>query len=124
MTKLQELLIEMSSEIPGFIAASVTGMDGLGIATHSLAPDLDVTLLNAQFPFIMKLDSKSSALFNDKMEEGLTTTDDSYLIYRFLGDGSFYLGLAADKKTASLGNLKLIVKQFADRLWQLIPRKR
>ncbi|MCI0512497.1 hypothetical protein L0128_04740 [candidate division KSB1 bacterium] len=124
MTKLQELLIEMASEIPGFVACSVTGIDGLGIASHSIMPDFDVDLPNAQFALILKLVSKSSAQLNDKLEEGLATTDDVYLITRFLGDGSYYLGLAADKRNASLGNIRLIVKQYSGRLWQLIPRKR
>lgn len=124
MTKLQELLIEMSNEIPGFVACSVTGMDGLGIASHSIVPDFDVDLPNAQFALVLKLVSKSSALLKDKFEEGLVTADDVYLITRFLGDGNYYLGLAADKKIASLGNIRLIVKQYADKLWQLIPRRR
>jgi predicted regulator of Ras-like GTPase activity (Roadblock/LC7/MglB family) len=124
MIKLQEVLIEMSGEIPGFIACSVTGMDGLGIASHSIMPDFDVDLPNAQFAMILKLVSKSSTQLKDKFEEGLVSTDDTYLITRFLGDGSYYLGLAANKKNASLGNIRLIVKQYADRLWQIIPRRR
>jgi hypothetical protein len=58
------------------------------------------------------------------MEDNLTTTDQAYLLAHFLGDGSYYQGIAVDKRSASLGNLRLMARQYADDLWDAIPKRR
>ena len=125
MAKLDDLLKEMASDIPGFVAATVSGMDGLGIASHSVVPEFDIEGGSAQFTLVMKLVQKAtSQLGNDKVEDNLVTTNNSYLLTRFLGDGSYWLGLAVGKEAASLGNVRLMARDYADDLWKAIPRRR
>ena len=40
------------------------------------------------------------------------------------GDGSYWLGLAVGKEAASLGNVRLMARNYADDLWKAIPRRR
>ncbi|MDY7042073.1 MAG: DUF4388 domain-containing protein [Chloroflexota bacterium] len=124
MAKLNDLVKEMASEVPGFIAAGVAGMDGLPIAEHSVNPDFNMEAAAAQFALVMKLVQKSvSQLGKDEIEDNLVTTDNAYLLTRLLGDGSYFLSIAVDKGAASLGNVRLMTRQFADDLWAAIPKR-
>jgi predicted regulator of Ras-like GTPase activity (Roadblock/LC7/MglB family) len=71
---------------------------------------------------VMKLASKVA----DKIEMGdvddtLTTTDVAYIITRFLGDGSYYWGVAVTRE-ATLGVVRMLMNEYADQLWDAIPR--
>lgn len=123
MAKLNDLLQEMAGEIPGFIATAVVGMDGLGIAEYSANPDFGVETANAQFTLVLKLANKSTGQLGDELEDNLVTTDQAYFLTHFLGDGSYYQGIAVDRETGSLGNLRLMVRQYADDLWNAIPKR-
>ena len=124
MAKLDDLLKEMVGEIPGFVAAAVIGTDGLAIAEHSADPAFSVETASAQLALIMKLVQRSANLVNvGEVEDNLITTDTSYILTRSLGDGSYFLGIAADKAAASLGNVRLMARQFADDLWKAIPKR-
>ncbi|MDY7040966.1 MAG: hypothetical protein SVX38_08895, partial [Chloroflexota bacterium] len=71
-----------------------------------------------------KLVQKSvSQLGKDEIEDNLVTTDNAYLLTRLLGDGSYFLSIAVDKGAASLGNVRLMTRQFADDLWAAIPKR-
>ena len=124
MADLNKLLKEMGDEIPGLIATGVVGMDGLPIAVYS-PQDFEADVASAQFSLVMKLVQKScSQLGNEEVEDNLVTTNNVYLLTRFLGDGSYFLGITADKNAASLGNVRLIARQYADALWKGIPRRK
>jgi hypothetical protein len=51
----------------------------------------------------------------------LITTDQAFILTRSLGDGSFYWGLAVTRE-ATLGMLRMLMNEYADRLWDAIPR--
>ena len=123
MAELNNVLKEMAGEIPGFIATAVVGMDGLGIAEYAADPAFDIEAANAQYTLLVKLVQKSLDQLGDELEDNLTTTDRAYLIAHFLGDGSYYQGIAVDKETGSLGNVRLMVRQYADALWNAIPKR-
>lgn len=123
MAELNELLRSMADDIPGFISADVVGMDGLSIAGYATDPDFDAEAASAQFALVMKLVQKTvGQLGDDLVEDNLVTSDNAYILTRFLGDGSYYLGVAVDKETASLGNVRLMTRQYADDLWETIPK--
>ena len=124
MANLNNLLKEMADEIPGLVSAGVIGMDGLTLAEHS-PHDFDADVASAQFSLVMKLVQKScSQLGGDQVEDNLITTNNVYILTRFLGDGSYFMGIAADKNTASLGNVRLIARQYSDALWKAIPKRK
>ncbi len=120
---LKNLLKEMSDEIPGFISADVVGMDGLSIAGYSSNPNFDAEAAAAQFALVMKLVQKTVAqLGSGSVQDNLATSDNAYVLTRFLGDGSYYLGVAVDKNSGSLGNMRLMTRSYAPKLWNTIPR--
>lgn len=125
MNKLTNLLKEMGDEIPGLSATAIVGMDGLPVAQYSTATEFDIEIAAAQFALIMKsLQKTCDQLGNNNVEDTFVTTTSSYLMTLFLGDGSYYLVVAIDKNSGTLGNLRLITKQFADALWNAIPKKK
>lgn len=125
MAKLDVLLKEMAGEIPGLFAAAVSGMDGLEIASYSTTPEFDLEMATAQLSLVMKLVQKTSnQLGGDEVEDNLVTTNGNYYLTRFLGDGSYWLGVAVDKNAASLGNVRLTVRQYADSFWKGIPKRK
>lgn len=119
---LQDILNELGGQVPGFVAASVTGMDGLGIASHS-ATAMDVEAINAQMTLLIKLvDTTTEKLGAGVVDHGLLTTERAYLLWRHLGDEHYYLGLAADRRNANLGNMLLMSRVFAERVGKAMPR--
>ena len=120
---LKNILREMSNEIPGFISADVVGMDGLSIAGYSSNPNFDAEAAAAQFALVMKLVQKTVAqLGSGEVQDNLVTSDNAYVLTRFLGDGSYYLAVAVDKDAGSLGNMRLMARSYAPKLWNTIPR--
>lgn len=123
MANLQDILKDMANDIPGFISTDVVGMDGLSIAGHAASPDFDAEAASAQFALVMKLVSKTAdQLGSGEVEDNLVTTDDAYILSRFLGDGSYYLGVAVSKDAGSLGNMRLMTRTYADDIWDAIPK--
>ncbi len=123
MATVQELVDEFRTEIGAdFVSTDVVGMDGLSIAGMSADPGFDGTAAAARFAMVMKLASKVA----DKIEMGevddtLTTTDRAYVLTRFLGDASYYWGVAVTRE-ATLGVVRMLMNEYADRLWDAIPR--
>ena len=81
-------------------------------------------LVAAQLALIMKLVQKSVDQLDEEVEDNLVTTEVVYILSHFLGDGSYFLGVAVDKKTGSLGNMRLMTRQFADDIWGAIPKRK
>jgi predicted regulator of Ras-like GTPase activity (Roadblock/LC7/MglB family) len=119
---IQDILTELAEQLPGFVATSVVGMDGLGIADHAAA-GVDTEAINAQMALLVKLvDTTVTKLTNDEVDDYLLTTDHSYLLVRFLEDKEYFLGIAADRNTAKLGNLRLNSRIYSQRVDKALPR--
>ncbi|GEM_PF-1207877 len=125
MGSLSAVLNELVAAIPGTIAAGVVGLDGLGLAHVIKKPDVDMEIANAQFALILKLVQRSiDQLTIDKIEDNLITTQNLYILTFFLGEGLHFLNIIADKKTASLGNIRLIAHRFAAKIDKEIPGRK
>ena len=119
---MNEILQELREQVPGFISAAVVGMDGLGIAQHAAAP-VDVESINAQMTLLIKLvDTTVDKIDAGVVEDYLLTTEHAYLMIRFLEGNDYYLGVAADKNTVNLGNLRLNSRVYSKRLDKAMPR--
>lgn len=119
--ELDNLLMNLSKEVDGFVAASVVGMDGLGIAGYTEG-SLDTEAVNAQLTLLFKLvNTTVDKLMTDNVEDFLLTTERAYLLVRYLSDTNFYLGIIADQRTANLGNMRLISRIYAERLSKAMP---
>ncbi len=122
MAKLDDIIQELRNELGSdFVAASVVGMDGLAIAGGSVDPEFDATAASARFALVMKLAAKvSGKLQLGQVDDNLVTTDRVFILTRFLGDGSYYWEMAVTKD-ATLGMVRMLMNEYADRLWNAIP---
>ena len=122
MTKLEQLLQEMRSDLGAdFVSTDVVGMDGLSIAGGSVSPDFDSNAASARFAMVMKLATQVAGKIGmGTVSDNLVTTDQVYILTRFLGDGSYYWGLAVTRN-ATLGMVRMLMNEYADRIWEAIP---
>jgi predicted regulator of Ras-like GTPase activity (Roadblock/LC7/MglB family) len=123
MSKLEELVQQVRSEVGAdFVSTDVVGMDGLSIAGASADPNFDGSAASARFAMVMKLSQQvAKKIQMGGVDDNLVTTDQVYVITRFLGDGSYYWGLAVTRE-AVLGMVRMVMDEYADQIWRAIPR--
>ena len=121
--KMDEVLKEMSNEINGFVAGTVAGMDGINIAQVS-AGKVDLDSVTGQLTIFLKLAGSSAEKANmGTFEDILIQTEKVYIMNIFLpGDNQHYMTTIVDRKTGTLGNMRLISKIYAERFSKIIPR--
>src|SRR5512136_762492 len=109
MAKLEQLIQQFRTELGAdFISTDVVGMDGISIAGGSIDPNFNSTDAAARFSMVIKLaDRISQKLSLGKVDDNLVSTDKAYIIARFLGDGSYYWGVAVTRN-ATLGTVRMI----------------
>jgi predicted regulator of Ras-like GTPase activity (Roadblock/LC7/MglB family) len=122
-SKMDEILQDMSNEMNGFEAAAVAGMDGMNIAQFSKSK-IDPESVTAQLTIFLKLAGSSGEKTGmGNMEDIIIQTEKYYLMNVFLpGDNQHFLSAIVDRKTGSLGNMRLICKIYAERFSKTIPR--
>lgn len=121
--KIQQLVETMAQRIYGFISLSVVGSDGLAVVEYA-HQDFDSEIANAQFTLVMRMLQRSiQHLGVTRFDDHIITTKNRYLYTCFLGDQSFWLGIAIDRKQGNLGNLRLIVQQYSPLIREAIPKK-
>jgi predicted regulator of Ras-like GTPase activity (Roadblock/LC7/MglB family) len=98
-------------------------MDGLGLANHCIN-DFDHEAASAQLTLVMKLLLKTlNQLGKNSFEDQLITNENSYLMTFFIGDGTYWVGIAVDRKKGTLGNMRLIARNYREVIWQNIPKR-
>ncbi len=116
MAGLQDTLKALSQEVTGFIATTIVGLDGLGIAGYA-DKSIKTDEINAQMTLLFKLVNTSiDKLGAGTVEDYLLTTDKAYLLINYLADKKYYLGIVADKANTNLGNLRMVGRIFAEKL--------
>ncbi len=121
--KYDEILKEIANEVTGCVGCALTGIDGLNLAVHSRAKNMDLDVVSAQMAMLFKLvDTSIEKIKAGQIEDNLLTTSNVYVLMRFLPGKNYFLGIAADRKTGNLGNMRLISKTYADRLAKALPR--
>ncbi|MGC9400483.1 MAG: roadblock/LC7 domain-containing protein [Anaerolineae bacterium] len=122
MTKIDEILQEVRMELgTEFVSTDVVGMDGLSIGGVVLDPNFDATAASARFAMVMRLAQKvADKTHMGAVADGLATTQNIYILTRFLGDGSYYWSVAVTRE-AVLGMVRMVMEEYADQLWAAIP---
>lgn len=122
MTKLDDLLQEVRTELGAdFISTDVVGMDGLSIGGIVSNPDFDAAAASARFAMVMRLAKNVAGKIEmGNVDDSLVTGKQAYILTRFLGDESYYWGLAV-KRDAVLGVVRMVMDDYADQLWDAIP---
>jgi predicted regulator of Ras-like GTPase activity (Roadblock/LC7/MglB family) len=122
MENLDDILKEIRTQVTGFIACALVDLDGLNIASNSISSDMNPETISAQMSVLLRLVKVSVEKMDvGAIEDNLTTTDDAYILMRFLPGQKYYLSIAAFKKTANLGNMRLFSKIYSERLAKAMP---
>jgi predicted regulator of Ras-like GTPase activity (Roadblock/LC7/MglB family) len=121
-TKLDDMLLEMSTEMNGFFAGSVTGMDGINVAQMTKGK-VNPESVSAQFAILVKLITGSAEKAGmGLLEDILIQTEEYYLMSIVLpGNNQYFLTTVVDRKTGNIGNLRMVSKIYADRLSMVMP---
>jgi len=122
MNKLEQVIYQFRNELGSdFISTDVVGMDGISIGGGSLNPNFDAADISARFAEVMKLAVKiSSKIYIGKVDENLVTTDTTYIVSRFLGDGQYYWVVVVSSN-ATLGTVRMLMNEFAPQINDAIP---
>lgn len=121
--KLNDILKELSGEVSGYLASAVVGMDGLSVADHTKSAKSNPETISAQLALLFKLVDTSTMKMNaGAVEDNLLTTDSAHVLMRFLPSKDYFLGVAIDRKSGNLGNLRLMSKLYADRIAKAMPK--
>jgi predicted regulator of Ras-like GTPase activity (Roadblock/LC7/MglB family) len=124
MPKLDQVHQDFHTEIGAdFYMSMIIGMDGLSISNNA-AIEIEGFAAEgaARMAMIAKLaDKVSTKLGIGKMEDDIVTIDQGLLILRNLGDGSYFWMLCVPR-TATLGTVRMLMAEYAPKLWDAIPR--
>jgi predicted regulator of Ras-like GTPase activity (Roadblock/LC7/MglB family) len=121
MSKLDDLLKEMSGEVTGYITSALVGLDGIPVATHA-NPQMEVPgSLSAQMTTLLKMVQDSvDKLGAGEVEDDLVTTEYTYILMRYLPGRQYYLVLVTYRKIGNLGNMRLVSRNFSEKLSRVI----
>lgn len=121
MAKLDQLIKEIQNELgPDFYYMEIVGSDGLSIAGTKVV-NMDTVAIAARFALVDKLAMKVADKLNlGEVEDNLISINTSYALMHRLGDGSYFavIGLA---RTAPLGVVRMLMKDYSEQLWDAIP---
>lgn len=123
MEKINDILKEIKRDVADvFISTDIVGEDGLSIGGGSNDPNFDSTAAAARFLVMMKLASKVAGKIKmGDVDDTLTTTNEVYVLTRYLGDESYYWSLVVTRE-ATLGMVRMIMNEYVDKLWDAIPQ--
>lgn len=116
--KINDVLNKISSEISGFIAASVVDMDsGLTLGVHAARTDFDLSAASAYNSEIVKSKLKAITALNLKstLEDMLLTLSDQIHLIKLVSPTSF-IYLAADKGQTNLAIVRSVVNKYTPEL--------
>jgi len=124
MAKLEQLLQEVRAQLGGdLVSTGIVGIDGISIAGGSISPEFDSTEASARFAMVMKLAAQvSNKIGMGGVDDLLVTTDKVFILTRFLGNGTYFWGVAVSRN-ATLGFVRILMNEYADQLWDAIPTR-
>jgi predicted regulator of Ras-like GTPase activity (Roadblock/LC7/MglB family) len=122
MSKLDDLLKEMSTEVTGYIACTLVGRDGMNVASYVVPKSMDPDAIGAQMTTLFNLvDDSAQKLGVGEVDDNLITTEYAYILLRYLPGKSYHLVLLTYRKAGNLGNMRLVCKNFTDRISRALP---
>jgi predicted regulator of Ras-like GTPase activity (Roadblock/LC7/MglB family) len=108
------LLRELTDSIPGAVSASLTGIDGIGIAFYNIDPNFDPTLADAEFATMLGTASRAAQnLAVGGINELIFSTDKITIILRMIGT-DFYLGVGMQGGVGNIGMARLQMRRAVE----------
>jgi len=124
MAKLDNLVKELRGEFGGdMIQCSVCSPDGMAIARETTLTDLtNADMLTGRAVMAAETAKRVvGKLSLGGFEEIILTTDKAFILSKAIGDGSYTI-LCSFTKKATLGTVRMLIEEYADRIWDAIPR--
>lgn len=123
MAKMDDILMDVRNQLGAeFVSTEIVGTDGLSIAGTAMDPNFDSSVISARFAMVMRLSTKvTDKMSMGTVEDNLVTTDKAFILIRFLGDSSYYWRISVTKE-ATLGIIRMLMTEYAEELWDSIPR--
>jgi predicted regulator of Ras-like GTPase activity (Roadblock/LC7/MglB family) len=115
MEKIQELLKNLSKEVPGFVAGAVVeGEEGLIVVEERGVPDVDVQISAAYSVEALKFQERIiSSLSNSDKARVLVSISNSYLIItQPIVNYNFYLHIITNRDKTALGIVLAILGRY------------
>jgi predicted regulator of Ras-like GTPase activity (Roadblock/LC7/MglB family) len=111
----QEYVKEVVRKVPGAIAASVAGIDGISLAGYSHVPNFDFGLVDAELASIQRTARSSShGMTAGEAQEVVVISDKATFIIRPIGE-EFYISITL-RGEENLGIARLVAKKMAEML--------
>ncbi len=124
MAKLNDLLKEFRGELGGdMVQVTVCGSDSLAVAQETIVQDAELAdLMTGRASMSLTAARKATdKLALGTFEESIATTEKVYVLTKYLGDGSYSILLSVTRN-AVLGTVRMLMEEYAPRLWDAIPR--
>jgi predicted regulator of Ras-like GTPase activity (Roadblock/LC7/MglB family) len=114
---MHEFMTEMGTDL---VTTFVSGTDGEMVAAASNDPDFNSKIAAASISLILQLASKAGGKVGlGQVDNNMTSTDKVHIIARFIGDSSYCWGVVV-LRNSPLGYIRMIMNQYADKIWSTI----
>ena len=112
----QEMIEQLSKKIEGHRMTCLTRIRGEGLFWYSAEPIELEEMIEQINQFVKMVDTATTRTKAGTNRDFLLTTQDAYLLVRFLGRDDWYVLITADKNTATLGNLRHQADVYVERI--------
>jgi predicted regulator of Ras-like GTPase activity (Roadblock/LC7/MglB family) len=110
----EKLLKELTDLIPGAVSASLTGIDGIGIAFYNIDPAFDPTLADAEFATMLATANRAAqSLAVGDISELIFSTQKITIILKMVGT-DFYLEVGLQVGMGNIGMARLQMRRAAE----------
>jgi len=110
----EKLLKELTDFIPGAVSASLTGIDGIGIAFYNIDPAFDPTLADAEFATMLATANRAAQnLTVGNISELIFSTDKITILLKMVGT-EFYLEVGLQAGMGNIGMARLQMRRAAE----------
>lgn len=115
MEKIQQILKNLSQELPGYVAgAIVEGEEGLTVVEERKVPDIDVQISAAYSVESLKFQERivSSLNSSDKPKFILSISNNYLIITQPINNSNFYLHIITNREKSSLGIIIALLSRY------------
>ncbi len=110
----EKLLKELTDFIPGAVSASLTGIDGIGIAFYNIDPAFDPTLADAEFATMLATANRAAQnLTVGNISELIFSTDKITILLKMVGT-EFYLEVGLQSGMGNIGMARLQMRRASE----------
>ena len=120
--KLQDILEQLASNLPGYQAAAVVAMDdGLSVAEFSTDSTMETEAAAAYLASIVKSNAKAINLLagNQQTEDILVTTDQSYYLIRNLSGHPLFMFLMTER-SEWMGKARMLIQEYEPQITSIL----